>query len=52
MRAVWLRAELQRDDPSDWLFSTRESLGMRAAVRHREQQIEQIDMAANIIGTK
>jgi len=52
MRAVWLRAELQRDDPSDWLFSTRESLAMRAAVRHREQQIEQNDMAANIVGTK
>ena len=49
MRAVWLRTELQRDDPSDWLFTTSESLAMRAALRHREQQIH---MAAHIIWTK
>jgi hypothetical protein len=49
MRAVWSRAELQRDEPFDWLFTTRESVAMRAALRHRRQQIE---VAANSIWTK
>jgi hypothetical protein len=36
MRAVWLRSELQRNDPADWLFTTRESLAMTRALRRRE----------------
>ena len=43
MRAVWSRAQLQRNNPADWLFTTAEGLAMSTALRQR-----QLHMATNI----
>ena len=43
MRAVWTSKELQRRDPSDWLFAPGESASMLRSLRDR-----QLQMAANI----
>ena len=36
MRAVWSRAELQRNDAADWLFSQSDAVRMRSSVRRLE----------------
>jgi hypothetical protein len=43
MRAVWSRAQLQHNDPADWIFTAGESLAMGRSLHER-----QLQMAANI----
>jgi hypothetical protein len=43
MRAIWSRAQLQRNDPADWQFTTGESLAMG-----RSLHVRQLQMATNI----
>jgi len=38
MRALWSRSDLQRNNPSDWLFTAAEGLAMSRALRDRQVQ--------------